>query len=145
MTKKTSQPKRAKTRPATNEERLARRYGTGARDTGNDPSNKVRTQAAMRWATAHMLLNLAAGEEISYARLGVLLAEKNAWRRTAYDQSITYRLESGERAVKLEDIMAMVAVLNDHGMRVDPGWLAFGEASAAPPPDPALLTGAKLR
>jgi hypothetical protein len=137
---KTSGAKRARVgQPMTEAERLARRYGTGERETGNSPANVVRKQAAMRWAKAHMLLNLVAGEDVSYAALGRLLAEKSAWRNTAYDQSMTYRLESGERAIRLEDVMAMVAVLNDHGLRVDPGWLAFGEASNAPPPDPALL------
>lgn len=116
---------------------------TGQRDSGRHIDNEVRNEAALRWLSCHTLLNYVLGERVSYAKLGVLLSGEFPWRKRPYDQSITFRIASGERSIRLEDVVAFVRVLKQHGVIVDPGWLAFGDESTAPPPDPELLDNAR--
>ena len=73
-----------------------------------------------------------------------MLAAEFPWRKRPYDQAVTFRISSGERAIRLEDVVAFVRVLKRHGVIVDPGWLAFGDECAAPAPDPELLANARL-
>lgn len=120
-----------------------RRINTGQRFTGNNEANTVRNEAALRWLSCHTLLNYALGERVSYAKLGTMLAAEFPWRKRPYDQAVTYRISSGERAIRLEDVVAFVRVLRRHGVIVDPGWLAFGDESQAPPPDTELLAHAR--
>ncbi len=120
------------------------RVSTGARTTGNSLDNTVRNDAALRWLTCHTLLNYALGEQVSYARLGAMLAQEFPWRKRPYDQAVTYRIGTGERAIRLEDVVAFVRVLKRHGIAVDPGWLAFGDETAAPAPDPEHVNLARL-
>lgn len=120
------------------------RTSTGVRDTNRHEGNTVRQEAALRWLTCHALLSYAIGERVSFRRLGDLLAHEFPWRKRAYDQSITFRIASGERAIRLEDVIAFVRVLRRHGVTVDPGWLAFGDESNAAPPDPELVAIARL-
>lgn len=120
------------------------RRSQGLRETSNSPTNTYRAALAMRWITCHLLLNYVVGEKVSFTGLGKLLAEKQPWRKTGYDQAIMFRMESGERAIHVEDVIAFVAVLADYGVTVDPGWLAFGDLSGAAPPDADLLLRARL-
>jgi hypothetical protein len=125
-------------------EKHERRYGRGVKETHRGAKDGHRDGLALRWGQCHMLLNRAKGERVSFAELGALLARRMPWRKTPLDQAITFRLESGERSARVEEIAAMVTVLRDHGIMVDPGWLAFGDESRAPAPDPEALLSARL-
>lgn len=129
--------------PAPLPDRLARRGNTGKRYTNNHIDNEVRNEAALRWLTCHTLMNYALGERVSYAKLGTMLAAEFPWRKRPYDQAVTYRISTGERAIRLEDVIAFVHVLRRHGVHVDPGWLAFGAECSAPGPDPELVENAR--
>lgn len=135
----TRRPSQARSTPTTN----TRRINTGQRFTGKSEANTVRNEAALRWLSCHTMLNFVLGEKVSYAKLGTMLASEFPWRKRPYDQAVTYRISSGERAIRLEDVVAFVRVLRRHGVIVDPGWLAFGDESRSPAPDPELLANAR--
>lgn len=118
--------------------------GTGVRETNRSIDNSHRTAVAMRWIQCHMLLNNVVGEKVTFTALGAMLADKQPWRERGYDQAIMYRMESGERSIHVDDVIAFAAVLADYNVTVDPGWLAFGDLSDASPPDSELLLRARL-
>lgn len=125
-------------------EKHERRWGRGVKETHRSTKNAYRDGVALRWGQCHLLLNRAAGAKVSFAELGALLAHRMPWRKSALDQAVTFRIESGERSARVEEIAALVVVLADFGIEVDPGWVAFGDESRAPAPDPDLLLGARF-
>lgn len=118
------------------------RESTGQRLSGNDPRNLVREGAALRWGQCHDILSAKFRREgkigptdiVGFRELGMMIGKEIPWRDRPYDGSVTFRLESGERAIRLEDVVAFVKVLKRHHIQVDPGWLAFGDLSGAPRP-----------
>lgn len=95
---------------------------------------------ALRWQVAHLLLNDAVGERVTFEDLGKMLAQFLPKGRGAYHKAIVYRMESGERSIHLDDILALCDLCRKHGLEIDPGWLAFGDRSAAPEPMTSLVS-----
>jgi hypothetical protein len=137
-----AQPKKS-AKPVKRAAGIHGRTNTGIRASGRHDENTVRNEAAMRWLTCQTLLWYATGEKVTYAKLGELLSAEMPWRTRPYDQSITNRIITGERSIRLEDVVAFVKVLKRHGVDVDPGWLAFGKASQCPAPNAELIKKAR--
>lgn len=81
---------------------------------------------------AHLLVEGAAGHRVTLAELGELVGLEMG--RKAFSASSVREWQSGQSVPDTRVLSALARVCRRAGVDVDPGWLAFGSESYAPPP-----------
>ena len=76
---------------------------------------------------ARNLLERQLGRKVTHRRLGEVVAQR--LQRAPFSAATVSQWMSGKQALSLSAALALAKLCG-----VDPGWLAFGEASRAPPP-----------
>ncbi len=99
----------------------------------------MRTLATLleRLFFARNFLERQLGQKVTTGQLGQLMAERLG--RQPFSASSVSQWMSGKQGMSLEAVRALAELCG-----LDPGWLAFGEASAAPEPERATGTAALL-
>lgn len=81
---------------------------------------------------AHLLLEGAAGRRVTLAELGELVGAELG--RKPFTATSVRDWEAGVSVPDVRVVAALARVCTGAGVDVDPGWLAFGSESYAPPP-----------
>lgn len=100
-------------------------------------------QASLRFQIVRLMLGNMIGRTVTFEELGVWMGKANPARGVAYDKSTISRTAVGERGLSIDDVLAICAVCRSHHIEIDPGWLAFGDQSAAPEPLTGLTSSAR--
>lgn len=80
----------------------------------------------------HILLEGALGHRVTLAELGAMVGAELG--RRPFSPSSVLDWENGVSRPSAEVLAALCRVCARAGVEVDPGWLAFGSESYAPPP-----------
>lgn len=82
----------------------------------------------------HLLLEAAAGHRLPLSDIGAMVAGELG-KKKPFSPTSVLGWEKGVNAPSVKVVAALARAARVRGVDVDPGWLAFGSESYAPPPE----------